>query len=648
LSTSKTAVVGLDYVGLPLAVALARHGPVTGYDRDPERIRELRARHDRTGEIDADALAATTLELTADGPSLAGHDIYIITVPTPVDAHNVPDLTAVCSACRTIGGAMSAGAVVVLESTVYPGVTEEVVGPALAAASGLRCGVDFFLGYSPERINPGDRQHTIDRLTKVVAGQTEAVTERLAAMYRRITGGQVFIARDIRTAEAAKAIENAQRDINIAFVNEVAMICQRLGLSAYDVLDAARTKWNFLDFRPGLVGGHCIGVDPFYLANKARAVGHEPHIILAGRAVNDAMPSFIVDRLAAQLTPGASILMLGLTFKENIPDLRNSKAAELALELRRTLYGLPMGFGTNHIHVWRSLLEQAGFTLEDIPKHWQAFWSFWCDEVQPAMRKATGRDDVYGVGLAMSVSDDTSVEFEQFIQAYQANYVTRDGKLVIDDPDIRRRLIRAMDAYTAVYHKGCTPPEAVGWNNRGNNEAFLAAAIVMTPNFTLTIPNALKPERPEDYYKNTVTMAWPDGVDGHPLAIHTDSFAATLFKAGGRVPLAKEFVRFLVAEGWLAHYLDFSGERMLPSMPKLLDQPFWLDPSERHHMASAIQFLTHPRTYNYWIVTGDPRHLLVRRERVWPEAVQRVAAEGITPEQAVDEAIARIKQILAE
>jgi UDP-N-acetyl-D-galactosamine dehydrogenase len=209
-----------------------------------------------------------------------------------------------------------------------------VVGPALAAASGLRCGVDFFLGYSPERINPGDRQHSIERLTKVVAGQTEAVTERLAAMYRRITGGQVFVARDIRTAEAAKAIENAQRDINIAFVNEVAMICQRLGLSVHDVLAAARTKWNFLDFQPGLVGGHCIGVDPFYLAHKARAVGHEPRIILAGRAVNDAMPRFVADRLAAQLTPGAGILMLGLTFKENVRDLRNSKAAELALELR--------------------------------------------------------------------------------------------------------------------------------------------------------------------------------------------------------------------------------------------------------------------------------------------------------------------------
>jgi UDP-N-acetyl-D-galactosamine dehydrogenase len=335
LSTSKIAVVGLGYVGLPLAVALAKHGTVTGYDHDPQRVRELSAGHDRTGEVAPQALAGAALKLTADGSALVGHEIYIVTVPTPVDRHNVPDLSAVRSACQAIGRVMSAGAIVVLESTVYPGATEEVVGPTLAAASGLRCGIDFFLGYSPERINPGDRQHTVERLTKVVAGQTEAVTERLAAMYRRVTGGQVFVARDIRTAEAAKAIENAQRDINIAFVNEVAMICQRLGLSVYDVLDAARTKWNFLDFRPGLVGGHCIGVDPFYLAYKAQAVGHEPHIILAGRAVNDGMPGFVAAQIAAQLPPAASILVLGLTFKENVPDLRNSKAAELALDLAK-------------------------------------------------------------------------------------------------------------------------------------------------------------------------------------------------------------------------------------------------------------------------------------------------------------------------
>jgi UDP-N-acetyl-D-glucosamine/UDP-N-acetyl-D-galactosamine dehydrogenase len=333
VSSSKIAVVGLGYVGLPLAVALAKHDPVTGYDHDPVRIRELGDGHDRTGEVSRETLAEAAIQLTTESSALVGHDIYIITVPTPVDRDNLPDLSAVKAACRTIGEVMSAGAIVVLESTVYPGATEEVVGPALESASRLRCGIDFFLGYSPERINPGDRQHTVERLTKVVAGQTPEIAERLAVIYRRITGGQVFVARDLRTAEAAKAIENAQRDINIAFVNEVAMICQRLGLSVYDVLEAARTKWNFLDFRPGLVGGHCIGVDPFYLAYKAEAVGHRPHIILAGRAVNDAMPGFLVERVAAQLEPGARILGLGLTFKENVPDLRNSKAADLVLGL---------------------------------------------------------------------------------------------------------------------------------------------------------------------------------------------------------------------------------------------------------------------------------------------------------------------------
>jgi UDP-N-acetyl-D-galactosamine dehydrogenase len=330
---TRIAIIGLGYVGLPLGVALARHGPVTGYDRDPKRIRELRAGRDRTGEVPDETLAASALKLTHDPAALAGHDIFIITVPTPVDRQKVPDLSAVRAACRTIGPALRKGGLVILESTVYPGATEEVVGPTLAERSGLRAGVDFFLGYSPERVNPGDRQHALERITKVVAGQTPEVAARLAEVYGRVTGGQIYVARDIRTAEAAKAIENAQRDINIAFINEVAMICQRLGLSVHDVLDAARTKWNFLDFQPGLVGGHCIGVDPFYLAHKAVAVGHHPQIILAGRSVNDGMPAFVAECLAERLPHRAEILALGLTFKENVRDLRNSKAAELILAL---------------------------------------------------------------------------------------------------------------------------------------------------------------------------------------------------------------------------------------------------------------------------------------------------------------------------
>jgi multiple sugar transport system substrate-binding protein len=271
--------------------------------------------------------------------------------------------------------------------------------------------------------------------------------------------------------------------------------------------------------------------------------------------------------------------------------------------------------------------------------------------VQPAVRRATGRDDVWGVGLAMSIeANDTFVQFEQFMQAYQANYVTREGELIIDDPEIRRRLIKAMDSYTAIYLKGCTPPDSIDWTTSGNNnnQAFLAGAVVMVVNDSLSIPNALKRERPHDYYENTATIEWPAAADGQPLAIRTTFNAAAVFKAGGHIPLVKEFVRFLVEDGWLMHYLNFSGERLLPSIPKLLDQPFWLDPSDRHHMTSAIQFLTRPRTYLYSVVSGDPRHLLVNRENVWPNAVHRVAAEGISPEQAVDEAIARIKQILAE
>jgi UDP-N-acetyl-D-galactosamine dehydrogenase len=329
-------VVGLGYVGLPLAVALARHGPVTGYDRDPTRIAELRAGRDRTGEIEPEVLrGSSSLALTDDPDDLRGHGVHIVAVPTPVDDANQPDLRALEGACRTLGPRLGRGDVVVFESTVYPGCTEEVCGPALERESGLRCGADFFLGYSPERINPGDREHTIERVTKIVAGQTPEVAERLCALYGDVTGGNIFRARDIRTAEAAKVIENAQRDINVAFVNEVAMICQRLGISALDVLEAAGTKWNFLNFRPGLVGGHCIGVDPFYLAHKARAVGHSPQIILAGRAVNDAMPGFLAARFTALLPKGARVLALGLTFKENVPDLRNSKAAELIQKLLR-------------------------------------------------------------------------------------------------------------------------------------------------------------------------------------------------------------------------------------------------------------------------------------------------------------------------
>ncbi|HEV2674586.1 MAG TPA: nucleotide sugar dehydrogenase [Aliidongia sp.] len=332
------SVIGLGYVGLPLAVALAGHYEVIGFDIDPFRIGAIKSGNDRTGEIAREALLATSLDVTSDATQLARASIHIVTVPTPVTERNEPDMRALFAACETVGRVLRRGGIVVFESTVYPGVTEELCGPALERTSGLAAGRDFFLGYSPERINPGDRVHTVDRITKVVAGQTAEVAATLAGIYGRITSGGTFVAASIRAAEAAKAIENAQRDLNIAFINEVTMIFNRLGLSVHDVLEASATKWNFLPFKPGLVGGHCIGVDPYYLAHCAQAAGHEPEIILAGRRINDGMGAYIATEVlkALQAPAGSAprLLVLGLTFKEDVPDLRNSKVVDLIAVLR--------------------------------------------------------------------------------------------------------------------------------------------------------------------------------------------------------------------------------------------------------------------------------------------------------------------------
>jgi multiple sugar transport system substrate-binding protein len=317
---------------------------------------------------------------------------------------------------------------------------------------------------------------------------------------------------------------------------------------------------------------------------------------------------------------------------------------------QKALYALPIGQATLLVHVWKSLLEQAGFTLEDIPKEWNAFWSFWCDQVQPAVRQTTGREDIWGVGLLMSAEAFDAIDFFfQFVAAYQADYVTRDGKLTIDDPRIRANLVKAIDAYTTIYRKGCTPPDSVTWGNFDNNKAFLAQAVVMTPNGTLSIPNALRRDRPEDYDNNAATIAWPLGPSGEVFPIVGLVFSAVVFNGGRNVAAAEDFVRFLVAEGWLAHYLDFSAERMLPPLPGLLRQPFWLDPSDRHRMAAVMQVASRPSMYSYVAASGDRRYDRTRYpEHVWGKAIHRVAVEGITPEQAVDEAIARIKQVLSE
>ena len=330
----RISVVGLGYVGLPLATALASHYPVIGFDINKERVSELRDGIDRTKEIASDALRSSGLRFTNDEREIADSTLFIITVPTPVDDENEPDLSALMSACKIVGSHLKAGGIVVFESTVYPGVTEEICGPALEKASGLVCGQDFFLGYSPERINPGDREHTVDRITKVISGQSPAVVELLRQVYGSVNKGNVFVAKSIKTAEAAKVIENAQRDINVAFINEVTMIFQKLGISVHDVLEAAGTKWNFLRFTPGLVGGHCIGVDPFYLAHRAMELGHHPEVILAGRRINDGMGSFVGHCVDEQVAPRSRILLLGLTFKEDVPDIRNTKVIDILDYLR--------------------------------------------------------------------------------------------------------------------------------------------------------------------------------------------------------------------------------------------------------------------------------------------------------------------------
>ena len=329
------AVVGLGYVGLPLAVALASRYDVTGFDKNKERIRELESGYDETGEISKSQLDLVDLSFTSSTDALAENDLFIIAVPTPVDKDSEPDLTALLSASKTVGSVIQPGSIVVFESTVYPGVTEDICGKILSRVSGLDAGKDFFLGYSPERINPGDRKHTIEKITKVVSGQNQTVIQTLKKVYGSVNGDNIFVAADIRTAEAAKVIENAQRDINIAFVNEISLIFDKLGISTQQVLEAARTKWNFLDFKPGLVGGHCIGVDPYYLAHVANKIGVTPEILLAGRRINDGMSRVLARRIAGLCPAGAGVIVLGITFKENVPDIRNSKVVDLVTELKK-------------------------------------------------------------------------------------------------------------------------------------------------------------------------------------------------------------------------------------------------------------------------------------------------------------------------
>lgn len=337
----KIAVIGLGYVGLPVAMAFAKKFPGTvGYDLSSRRIADLRAGVDWTEELSPSDILECPIQFTSDEADLKGATMYIVCVPTPIDRERRPDLSPLCGASEIVGRAISPGAIVVYESTVYPGATEEICGPVLERVSGLKRGTDFKLGYSPERINPGDREHTLETITKIVSGEDDESRDRVAAAYGAIITAGLHIASGIKVAEAAKVIENTQRDLNIALMNELAVIFERLGLRTMDVLEAAGSKWNFLRFSPGLVGGHCIGVDPYYLTAKAEAEGYRPEVILAGRRINDNMGAFIANKLIRMTAMSdvpltkLRIGILGLTFKENVRDLRNSRVPDILQELK--------------------------------------------------------------------------------------------------------------------------------------------------------------------------------------------------------------------------------------------------------------------------------------------------------------------------
>lgn len=340
----RVAVVGLGYVGLPIAVAFGKQGPVIGFDVNQAKVEELRKGIDRTGEVSAKDLAETRITYTWEPAELKAADFIIVAVPTPIDDALQPDLRALRMCSESIGANLAPGTIVVYESTVYPGVTEEVCLPILEKKSGLKAGVDFKVGYSPERINPGDKEHTLERIVKVVSAQDAESLEIVAATYGTVVKAGIHRASSIKVAEAAKVIENTQRDLNIALMNELALIFHRLGIDTKSVLEAAGTKWNFLKFSPGLVGGHCIGVDPYYLTSKAESVGYHPQVILAGRRINNGMGKYVAEqtmKLLGQLPRPVSelkVAVLGLTFKENVPDLRNSKVPDIINELRE--YGI--------------------------------------------------------------------------------------------------------------------------------------------------------------------------------------------------------------------------------------------------------------------------------------------------------------------
>jgi UDP-N-acetyl-D-glucosamine/UDP-N-acetyl-D-galactosamine dehydrogenase len=370
-SDTRISVTGLGYVGLPVAVHLSRKFETIGFDINQQRVVELSQGYDRTLEVADDELQAADLLFTSEIDQLKSCNFHIIAVPTPIDQANVPDLSALLGASRTVAQVLKKGDIVVYESTVYPGATEEECIPVLEQFSGLKAGVDFKVGYSPERINPGDKEHTFTKITKVVSGQDEESLEIIAHVYGSVVEAGVFRAKSIRVAEAAKVIENTQRDVNIALMNELSMIFSKMDICSYDVLEAASTKWNFLPFTPGLVGGHCIGVDPYYLTHKAEILGYHPEVILAGRRINDNMAHYVCERIIKALIhrghsiKGQQVNIYGLTFKENCPDLRNTKVTGIINELKE--YGMNVSV-TDAYASNEEAMEELGVELTDMTK----------------------------------------------------------------------------------------------------------------------------------------------------------------------------------------------------------------------------------------------------------------------------------------
>lgn len=422
MATEKIAVIGLGYVGLPLAVEFGRRRPVIGFDINEQRVSELRQDMDRTLEVSEEELrSAQKLQITSDAAELEQATIFIVTVPTPIDESRRPDLTPLLSASRTVGRALKSGDIVIFESTVYPGATEEDCVPVLEAESGLRFNTDFFVGYSPERINPGDKTRRLPDIVKVTSGSTPEIADVVDNLYSEIVTAGTFKAESIRVAEAAKVIENSQRDINIALINELAKIFNRLDIDTEAVLKAAGTKWNFLPFRPGLVGGHCIGVDPYYLTHKAQQVGYHPEILLAGRRLNDGMGAYVAGQFvktmlkAGKPVSGAKVLILGLTFKENCPDLRNTRVIDVIRELED--YGLKVAVHDPHASA-EEALEEYGIEL--------------CRDPQP------GAYD--GVVLAVAHREFRALGADTIRKFGHADAVVYDLKYVLDASEADLRL----------------------------------------------------------------------------------------------------------------------------------------------------------------------------------------------------------------